>query len=61
MAHKHISIVNGIYGHTKKATITCSSEAFNRMNDTREGPGDIYMTEFDIYGDAFFDLSVINI
>jgi hypothetical protein len=31
------------------------------MNDTRQRPGDIFMTEFDIYGEAFFDVSVISI
>ena len=36
-------------------------EAFNPMNDTRQRPGDIYMSEFDIYGEAFFDISVISI
>jgi Reverse transcriptase (RNA-dependent DNA polymerase) len=58
---KHNSIVNGIFGLLKKAHITCSSEAFNPMKDNQERPGDIYMPEFDVYGDAFFDLSVISI
>lgn len=31
------------------------------MNDTRQTPGDIYMHKFDIYGEAFFDVSVISI
>jgi hypothetical protein len=31
------------------------------MNDTRQRPGDIYMPEFDVYGDAFFDVSIINV
>jgi hypothetical protein len=31
------------------------------VNNTRQRPGDIYMPEFDIYGDAFLDVSVINI
>ena len=58
---KHNSIVNGIYKQLKQASITCSSEAFNPMKDNRERPGDIYMPEFDVYGDAFFDVSVISI
>jgi hypothetical protein len=51
---KHNSIVNGIFGHMKKANITCSSETFNPMNDTRQRAGDIYMPEFDMYGDALW-------
>ena len=31
------------------------------MKDNRERPGDIYMPEFDVYGDAYFDVSVISI
>jgi hypothetical protein len=31
------------------------------MNDSRQRPGDIYMPEFEVFGDAFFDISVINI
>jgi hypothetical protein len=58
---KHNSIVNGIFKQLKQASITCCSEAFNPMNDTRQRPGDIYMPEFDVYGDAFFDVSVISI
>ena len=58
---KHNSIVNGIFKHLKQAFITCCSEAFNPMKDNRERPGDIYMPEFDVYGDAFFDVSVISI
>jgi hypothetical protein len=58
---KHNSIVDGIFRRLKKAHITCSSEAFNPMKDNRERPGDIYMPAFDVYGDAFFDVSVISI
>jgi hypothetical protein len=35
-------------------------EVKNPMNNTSQRPGDIYMPEFDVFGDAFFDLSVIN-
>jgi hypothetical protein len=30
------------------------------MNETRQRPGDIDMPEFDVYGDAFFDVSVLT-
>lgn len=58
---KHNSIVDNIFRRLKKAHITCSSEAYNPMKDNRERPGDIYMPAFDVYGDAFFDVSVISI
>jgi hypothetical protein len=58
---KHNSIVNGIARHMQQAKISFSFEAFNPFNETRQRPGDIYMHEFDIYGEAFFDVSVINI
>ena len=58
---KHNSIVRAIYSQMKQARISCSMEAFNPMNDSRQRPGDIHMADFDNYGDAFFDISVINI
>jgi hypothetical protein len=41
--------------------MNCSTEAKNRNNNSRQRPGDIFVPEFDIYGDAFLDVSVINI
>jgi hypothetical protein len=31
------------------------------MKDDREHPGDIFMPEFEVFGNAFFDISVISI
>ena len=45
----------------KAAGISCCSEAFNPMKDCSQRPGDIYMPEFDVRGDAFFDVSVVSI
>ena len=45
----------------KRANICCSAEESNPMNDSRQRLGDIYMPEFEVFGDAFFDISVINI
>jgi hypothetical protein len=45
----------------KQANISCSSESFNPQNPTRHRPGDIFMADFDYFGDAYFDVSVINI
>jgi hypothetical protein len=58
---KHDAIVDNIYSQMSKASIPCSKEATNTMNETRQRPGDIYMPDFDVYGDAFFDVSVISI
>jgi hypothetical protein len=58
---KHNSIVNAIYINMKKAKITCNVEAKNPMNNASQRPGDIYMPEFDGFGDAFFDVSVMRI
>jgi hypothetical protein len=58
---KHNSIVRAIFSHMKQAKISCSMEAFNPMSDSRQRPGDIHMSDFDNFGDAFFDVSVINI
>jgi hypothetical protein len=41
--------------------MSCTMEAKNLDNATKQRPGDIFITEFDIYGDAFLDVSVINI
>ena len=59
--YKHNSIVNNIFYEMKKASIPCSKEEGDLRNNTRQRPGDIYMTDFDIYGEAFFDVSVISI
>jgi hypothetical protein len=45
----------------KNAGMNCSYEAKNFNNPTRQRPGDIFVPEFDNYGDAYFDISVINI
>jgi hypothetical protein len=58
---KHNSIVNSIFLQMKAAGISCCSEAFNPMKDCSQRPGDIYMPEFDVRGDAFFDVSVVSI
>jgi hypothetical protein len=58
---KHNSIVNSIFLTMKQANISCSSESFNPQNPTRQRPGDIFMADFDYFGDAYFDVSVINI
>jgi hypothetical protein len=58
---QHDSIVEGISSQLRKASINHRTEKSHPKNDTRQRPGDIYMPEFDIYGEAYFDLSVINI
>jgi hypothetical protein len=45
----------------KSASMICSTEAKNLNNNSRQRPGDMFVPEFDIYGDAFLDVSVINI
>jgi hypothetical protein len=47
-----------MYINMKKAKITCDVEVKNPMNSTSQRPGDIYMPEFDVFGDAFLDVSV---
>jgi len=58
---KHNSIVKGLYDFIKRNNISCSMEAFNPASDSRERPGDISIPDFDVYGDGYFDLSVISI
>jgi hypothetical protein len=45
----------------KNSGMSCSYEAKTLNNPTRQRPGDIFVPEFDNYGDAYFDISVINI
>jgi hypothetical protein len=45
----------------KAVTMACSYEAKNLNNSSNQRPGDIFVPEFDIYGDPFLDFSVINI
>jgi hypothetical protein len=58
---KHNSIVKCLVLKMKNAGMSCSYEAKNLNNSTRQRPGDIFVPEFDNYGDAYFDISVINI
>jgi hypothetical protein len=45
----------------KNVAMNCSYEAPNLNNNSRQRPGDIFIPEFDVYGDAYLDVSVINI
>ncbi len=57
---KHNAIVNGIYDMLKGARISCIKEASNPAVDSRQRPGDIYIPDFDVYGEAYLDVSVIT-
>jgi hypothetical protein len=58
--HKHNSIVKCLILKMKNTGMSCSYEAKNLNNPTRQSPGDSFVPEFDKYGDAYFDISVIN-
>ena len=58
---QHNSIVNGIVAVLRSANVSCSLEARNPMIDNQQRPGDIYIPDFDVYGEAYLDVSVINI
>ena len=59
---QHNSIVDGLHRFITKHNINCSKEAVNSLNDTRQRPGDFYISIFDEReDDAFFDFSVIHI
>ena len=58
---RHNSIVEGISAQLKIAAINHRVEKSNPMSNSRERPGDLYMPEFDTYGEAYFDVSVISI
>jgi hypothetical protein len=45
----------------KYVAMTCSFEPKNLNNPSRQSPGDIFIPEIDTYGDAYLDVSVINI
>jgi hypothetical protein len=51
---KHNSIVRSLFKKMSAVANSCTMEAHHR-------PADISIPEFDIYGDAFLDVSVINI
>ena len=58
---KHNAIVTTIFDTLKSAGVSCSKEAFNPMTDDRQRPGDIHIPDFDVYGEAYLDVSIINI
>ena len=58
---KHDSIVSTLFQTLKSAGVSCSKEAFNPMADNRQRPGDIHVPDFDVYGQAYLDVSIINI
>ena len=60
--HKHNSIRDVLLKELKSAGVTCSSEQPSLIPQAnREVPGDLFIPDFDVYGDAYFDVSVINI
>jgi hypothetical protein len=38
--------------------MTCSFEAKNLNNSSRQRPGDIFIPEFDIYGVTYLDVNI---
>jgi hypothetical protein len=58
---KHNSIVKCLVTKIKSVAMTCSFEAKNLNNPSRQCPGDIFIPKFDRYGDAYLDVSVIII
>jgi hypothetical protein len=59
---RHNCMRDVLYTALKKAGITCSSEQPAwPPQPNRQVPGDLYIPEFDDYGHAYFDVSVINI
>jgi hypothetical protein len=41
-------------------TIFCAMEAQNPLSQSRQRPGDTFIPEFDIHGDAYFDVSLAS-
>ena len=58
---RHNSIVRGISLILQKAKVNHRVEEPNPASSSQKRPGDIFMPDFDILGDAYFDVSVINI
>ncbi len=58
---RHNGITLSLAQILKKANINYIYEARNPMKDNRQRPGDILFHNFDVYGDAYLDVSVINI
>ena len=56
---QHDSIVDRIFAQLKQARINCTKEGYESPESQRR-PGDIFIPDFDVYGDAFLDLSVIS-
>ena len=57
---KHNSIVKCLAAKMKMVGINCSYEVMNLNHDSRQRPGDIFIPEFDVFGDGYLDVSVIN-
>ena len=62
---KHNSLVNVLYKKLKDVGVSCYCEAAVISNsvpnsESKERPGDLFITDFDIFGEAYFDVSVIN-
>jgi len=58
---RHNAIVNGISDLLKKSNITCLTEQGCPLSDNRERPGDIFIPNYNTFGDAYLDVSVIHI
>ena len=58
---KHNCLVDIIANTVKNCGITTSANKHFMPSDNREMPGVIFISDFDLLGDAYFDVSVINI
>ena len=58
---KHNSMVDVLANSLKCVGVTNFSNVQFASSENREAPGDLFVAGFDCFGDAYFDLSVINI
>ncbi len=59
--HQHNSVVEGLASFLQSASINFRVEDPNPANNSQERPGDIFIADFDNFGDAYLDVSVISI
>ena len=58
---KHNSLCEILLNDMKAAGVSCAGEQPSLNQTSKERPADVYVPNFDIYGEAYIDISVINI
>ncbi len=59
--HRHDSLVHCITDYLRKAKVSCATNVGCPKLENLQRPGDIFINDFDNFGDAYLDLSDLSV